>query len=70
MLGVQEFRFNDRRPIFKALKDENTFRNFKLAFDTLVWPNDADLAPEFLYFQTFKEDKNLYEQFEKWGYIN
>jgi len=37
-------------PIFEPLKDQSYFRRFVLSPDThtLVWPNGADLAPEFL----------------------
>lgn len=38
-------------PIFEPLKDLSYFRQFKVNhdIDTVVWPNDADFAPEFLY---------------------
>ncbi len=37
-------------PIFEPLKDQSYFRGFTLSpeMHTLVWPNGADLAPEFL----------------------
>ncbi len=68
-VDLHEFISNDHRPIFKELQNENIFHRFTLDFDTLVWPNGADLAPEFLYFQAFRDDRNLKEQFRKWGYI-
>ena len=39
--------------VFEPLKDRPTFANFRLdeELDTLVWPNGADFAPEFLYRQ-------------------
>ena len=37
-------------PVFEPLKDVDTFRRFTLhrELHTLVWPNGADFAPEFL----------------------
>jgi len=39
--------------IFEPLKDAEIFQDFTVDpdFHTLVWPNGADLAPEFLYEQ-------------------
>ena len=38
-------------PVFKPLKDKKCFSEFKISktLGTIVWENDADLAPEFLY---------------------
>jgi hypothetical protein len=38
-------------PIFEPLKDVSYFQRFKVNkdIDTVVWPNDADFSPDFLY---------------------
>ena len=48
-IDLYKFIFQDKRPIFEALKDKDCFQNFSVDMDTIVWPNGADLAPEFLY---------------------
>ena len=37
-------------PVFEPLRDPEIFRDFRLDSElrTLVWPNGADFAPEFL----------------------
>jgi hypothetical protein len=38
-------------PMFEPLKDLDQFKRFRVdeEFHTLVWPNGADFAPEFLH---------------------
>jgi len=38
-------------PMFEPLKDVEQFKRFRVddEFHTLVWPNGADFAPEFLH---------------------
>jgi hypothetical protein len=38
-------------PVFEPLKNPDFFRQVSVNpdIDTIVWPNDADFAPEFLY---------------------
>ncbi|MEG1009309.1 MAG: DUF2442 domain-containing protein [Clostridia bacterium] len=35
--------------IFKDLKDESLFKAVRVSFDTIEWPNEADIDPETLY---------------------
>ena len=61
--------FDDKRPVFSTLKDESNFKNFKVEHSTVIWSDELDLAPEYLFFLAFKEDSNLQDQFKRWGYI-
>jgi hypothetical protein len=38
-------------PVFEPLRDPEVFKRFRVdpEFRTLVWPNGADFAPEFLH---------------------
>ncbi len=49
-------------PMFEPLKDPAVFRTFSIhpEFRTLVWPNGADLAPEFLH-ETVRGGQNYGE---------
>ncbi len=60
--------FNDNRMPFSELRDENEFKKFKIEHDTIVWENGLDLAPEFLFFVTFKESPEFQNQIKAWGY--
>lgn len=59
-------------PAFEALKDPSMFAQLRVDqdLDTVSWPNGADFAPEFLYFQAFRNAPELQAQFKKWGYIS
>ena len=49
VIDLEEAICHDKRPIFAELIDTNKFRQFKVDFDTIVWENGLDLAPEYLY---------------------
>ena len=49
IIDLREAICRDKRPIFKELIDANKFRRFTVDFDTIVWENGLDLAPEYLY---------------------
>jgi hypothetical protein len=61
---------DDPRGIFAPLRDLDRFRQFKVEFDTVCWPENLDLAPEYLYFRAFKDLPELKERFKQWGYAN
>ena len=58
-------------PVFEPLKNPEAFASFKVDpdFETIVWENGADLAPEYIYYQTFKNEASLQTQFKEWGYV-
>jgi hypothetical protein len=51
IIDLQRTIFTDSRPIFAPLRNPEYFRRFQVEMDTLVWENELDLAPEFLYEQ-------------------
>ena len=79
-----EVRFNDGRqgiadlaevlkgPVFEPLQDPDAFKDFRIDEElrTIVWSNGADLAPEYLYYQAFRDDPKLRSTFRKWGYAD
>ncbi len=56
---------------FELLKNKIEFANFSVdnELGTIVWSNGADFAPEFIFFQAFKDESGLQQQFRQWGYI-
>jgi hypothetical protein len=53
---------------FKQLLDLAVFKAFKVE-RTLVWTDGLDIAPEYLYYEAFKDDSNLLPLFQRWGYV-
>ena len=70
--GVADFTEALRGPVFESLTEHSKFRSFVVdkELDTIVWDNGADMAPEYIYFQAFKDDASLREQFKNWGYLD
>lgn len=57
-------------PVFEPLADPTFFAGVKVAeFGVLTWPNGADLAPEFVLWETRRLDPGLKEAFGAWGYL-
>jgi hypothetical protein len=69
MVNLEDTVLKDKRKIFLELQDISIFKNFKIEHSTVVWSNELDLAPEYLFYLAFKEDDSLQEQFREWGYI-
>lgn len=55
--------------VFAPLQDHAFFAQVQVddELETLVWPGGVDVAPEFVYYQAFKYDPRLAEQFRRWG---
>jgi hypothetical protein len=67
--NLEKTIYNDKRPIFSRLKKESDFANFKVEHSTVVWSDELDLAPEYLFYLAFKESKDYQATFKEWGYI-
>ena len=67
-VDLQEFIETTPIKPFKRLQDVKKFQNFKVDY-TLIWDEDLDLAPEYLYFKAFENDNKLKDKFIEWGYV-
>lgn len=69
--GIADLAGIIKGPIFETLTDKNYFSLLKVDPDleTITWPNGIDIAPEYIYFQAFKNDPKLQDQFKTWGYV-
>jgi len=69
--GVADLSGALKGTVFESLKSKSEFSSFTVdeELETIVWPNGADLAPEYIYFQAFKNEPDLQSQFRQWGYI-
>lgn len=70
IVDFKEILLSDSRTIFNELNNIEYFKNFKLKLDTLVWENELDFAPEYLFYKMRKNDPIYAKQFQEWGYIN
>ena len=52
--------FNNHRKIFEPLRDVEFFRKFTLDSWTMVWPNEVDFAPEYLYDLAVKQNEKTH----------
>jgi len=70
--GIADLSEVVKHGVFTQLSNPEEFAKLYVdqELETLVWPNGADLAPEFVYFQAFKNDPTLADQFKAWGYIH
>ena len=69
--GIADLTEALERPMLESLKEPDVFRRLRVdkELQTIVWPNGTDLAPEYIYFEAFRDDSELQAIFRKWGYI-
>ncbi len=67
--NMEKTIFSDKRPIFSKLRKQSDFSNFKVDHSTVIWSDELDIAPEYLFYLVFKEDNDYQELFKEWGYI-
>ena len=68
--GIADLEGSFRGSVFEPLKNINFFAKAAVdqELETVVWPNGADFAPEYLFFKAFSNVPELQAQFEAWGY--
>jgi hypothetical protein len=49
VIDFQNIIKDDNREIIRELLDEHKFQTVRVEYDTLVWDNGVDFAPEYLY---------------------
>jgi hypothetical protein len=69
--GIADLSTVVQQGIFKSLLPPEKFALGRLdnELETIVWPGGLDLAPEFVYFQAFKEVPRFQSRFKAWGYV-
>ena len=69
--GIADLADALKGPVFEPLKNTQAFARFKVdaELETIVWENGTDLAPKFIYYQTFKNEAGFQAQFKEWGYV-
>lgn len=70
--GIADLSGSLKGKVFESLKNKSKFADLVVddELNTIVWGNGADLAPEFIFFQVFKDEPELQRQFIEWGYVS
>jgi len=69
--GVADLNDSLKGAVFEALRDPAFCARGTLDSEigTIVWPNGADMAPEYFYYLAFRDDEGLADLFREWGYL-
>ncbi len=69
--GVADLSSLIDKGVFKVLAAREKFAQVDLdrELETIVWPGGLDVAPEFVFFQAFKDKPQYQSQFKAWGYV-
>ena len=69
--GIADLSVALNGPVFEPFRELSAFSQLRVdeELETVVWPIGADLAPEYIYFQSFRNSPELQGLFKKWGYI-
>jgi len=55
--------------VFSSLRSPEAFQRCHIEQGALNWSSELDLAPEYLYFLSFRDDPTLTSLFKTWGYL-
>lgn len=47
--GIYDFKPNLQYPVYRRQRDINFFLQAKAEYSSVVWPDDSDIDPEYLY---------------------
>ena len=69
--GISDLTEALEGPMFESLKEPDVFTKLRVdeELQTIVWPNETDLALEYICLQAFRDDSEPQATFRKWGYI-
>jgi len=69
--GIADVSESLSGPVFEPLREPAFLARGTLDSElgTIVWPNGAEMAPEYFYYLAFRDDERLADLFREWGYL-